>query len=97
MKQPHLSPQQFLTLSYIRSRKHGLTATEIADRLGRSLSQVSRLVQALADLGLIERRFDPDDARRHPLIATRQGERVGLRAKDFVATHRRRTTEDLAS
>lgn len=48
---------------------------EIANALGTDPSTVSRKVAALVDVGLVERRVDPDDGRAHLLAATPAGER----------------------
>lgn len=90
MRLPPLTGQQLAMLYHLRGRKRGLSSPEIGRRLGVSPPQISRLARALLELGLIERQLDPDDARRHRLVATRKGDGVSLQAKDFASLNGRR-------
>lgn len=82
-----LTANQLMLLDQIRTRKRPMTVSEAADRLELSLSQTSRIAKSLIDLGFVERRWDPDDARRHTLSTTRKGEAIGLRVQDYVAAN----------
>jgi DNA-binding MarR family transcriptional regulator len=55
-------------------RTPGITTGELAPLLGITVSTTSGLVGKLADRGLVERSFAPDDRRQIPLRLTPQGE-----------------------
>lgn len=53
-----------------------LSVSEIAEAVGVDQPRASRLVQQGAQMGLVEREPDPDDARRTRVRITPEGERV---------------------
>jgi len=65
----------------------GLSASEIAERSGMLLMNVSRAVQRLARMRRVQRRRDPADARRTRLRLTARGAAVFAR----IAPHARRS------
>jgi DNA-binding MarR family transcriptional regulator len=69
----HVTLPQLRVLYHVR-RTPGITTGELARLLGITVSTTSGLVGKLADRGLIERSFAPDDRRQIPLRLTPQGE-----------------------
>lgn len=71
---PDLQPASYLMLSYLvqsgRQRSSGL-----AEIFGIDKGAISRQVQHLSDLGLLERTPDPDDGRAVLLSASKDGVR----------------------
>jgi DNA-binding MarR family transcriptional regulator len=66
---PDLHPIVFHTLSHVL--EHGpLRAARLVEELGVDKGAISRQVQQLVDLGLVERAEDPDDGRASLLVAT---------------------------
>jgi DNA-binding MarR family transcriptional regulator len=66
-------------LRLARAPDRALRMSDLADRVLRSPSGLTRLVDRLVSKGLVERRPDPDDARGTLAVLTPQGSRV-LRA-----------------
>ena len=64
--------QQCLALQHLLRSPAGVTA--LADRLGKSVSATTRLVDGLQRRGWVERRPHPDDGRRIQLVLTDAGE-----------------------
>jgi DNA-binding MarR family transcriptional regulator len=71
------------TLAALRVvQRHGPVAvSEVARRLEVELSNASRQLRALEDLGLVTRRVDPDDRRVARVAVTAAGRRVLDRAR----------------
>jgi MarR family transcriptional regulator, organic hydroperoxide resistance regulator len=63
---------QRLTVRFI-GREPGISAGALADRLHLHPSTMTGVLKRLEDRGLIERRVDPEDARRSIFHLTRQG------------------------
>ena len=59
---PALGPRGYQVLGHVREQD-GCSQTHIADALGMDKGAVSRQVQQLTDLGLVEKTEDPDDRR----------------------------------
>jgi len=69
MVHPDLHPIVFHTLTHVL--EHGpLRAARLVEELGVDKGAISRQVQQLVDLGLVERTEDPDDGRATLLAAT---------------------------
>lgn len=69
----------------------GLTASDIAERSGMLLMNVSRAVRRLARMRRVQRRRDPADARRALLRLTARGEAIFAR----IAPQARRSEESV--
>ena len=69
---PDLHPITYFILSHLAM--HGpLRGADLSDAFGMDKSGVSRQVQALVDLGLVERQPNPEDRRAILLDATEEG------------------------
>lgn len=66
---PDLQPASFVMLSRV-VECGPIRATDLATEMAMDKGAVSRHVQQLVDLGLLERRDDPDDRRATLLVAT---------------------------
>jgi DNA-binding MarR family transcriptional regulator len=82
---PDLHPMTYFILNHLA--QHGpLRAADLSDAFGMDKGGVSRQVQALVDLGLVERRPDAEDRRAILLDATSEGRRrlddMGRRRQD---------------
>jgi DNA-binding MarR family transcriptional regulator len=77
-------------------RFHGMTAGQIAEVLAVHPSVVSGLLRRLADRGLIVRRRDARDLRRHFLGLTEAGRRVNADATGTVEGAVRRVFQDMS-
>ncbi len=66
---PELSPITYFMLVHVMSAGP-LRAADLAEAFGMDKGGVSRQVQHLDDIGLLERRPDPDDRRAQLLAAT---------------------------
>lgn len=77
---PDLFPAAYLMLSLLRQRGT-MRASEVADYYAIDKGAVSRQVQHVVELGLVERTVDPADKRASLLVLTDAG-RVGLAAAD---------------
>jgi DNA-binding MarR family transcriptional regulator len=92
-----LSLTQVATLYLLAvDAEHGTARTvrQLAERIGRSVSATSRLVDQLVGAGLVDRREDPADRRAKRLTLTEQGhdtlrsfERTRARAQLDVTRH----------
>ena len=81
---PDLHPMTYVILTHLAT--HGpLRGADLSDAFGMDKGGVSRQVQALVDLGLVERQPDPEDRRAILLDATAEG-RERLEA---MSRHRR--------
>jgi DNA-binding MarR family transcriptional regulator len=98
---PDLQPASYLLLSYL-DQKGPIRSSAVAERFGIDKGAISRQVQHLVDLGLIERTPDPADGRA-TLLSASEDARVRL---GEVNRHRRKylderlgdwSEEDLAS
>jgi DNA-binding MarR family transcriptional regulator len=72
-EQWHVTLPQLRVLYQVR-RTPGITTGELARLLGITVSTTSGLVGKLADRGLVERSYAPDDRRQIPLRLTPPGE-----------------------
>jgi DNA-binding MarR family transcriptional regulator len=87
---PQLNPALYALLMDIVSRAP-VRSVDLAQTRGVSKSVISRQVASLEDLGLIERRDDPTDARASVLVLTDKG-RAAARTID---ASRRKYTQRL--
>ncbi|WP_328527548.1 MarR family transcriptional regulator [Nocardioides sp. NBC_00368] len=84
MLHPDLPPGGYMVLTWVA--EHGpLRASALVDGLGIDKGAVSRMVQTIVDLGLLERHPDPEDGRASLVSLTAEA-REGL---DRVARERR--------
>jgi DNA-binding MarR family transcriptional regulator len=84
MLHPDLPPGGYMLLAWLA--EHGpVRASALVDGLGIDKGAVSRMVQTIIDLGLLERRPDPEDGRAS-LVSVTAKAREGL---DRVARERR--------
>jgi DNA-binding MarR family transcriptional regulator len=81
-----IGPRDFLLMRFVAAAD-GQTQQALADRLHIPPSRMVALVDHLEDMGLIERRPDPDDRRVRRLFLTRAGrsvlEKAGKIAIDY--------------
>lgn len=71
---PDLHPMTYVILTHLAA--HGpLRGADLSDAFGMDKGGVSRQVQALVDLGMVERRPDAEDRRAILLDATDEGRR----------------------
>ncbi|MCW2736880.1 MarR family transcriptional regulator [Nocardioides sp.] len=69
---PDLHPMTYFILAHLAT--HGpMRGADLSDAFGMDKGGVSRQVQALVDLGLVERQPDPEDRRAILLDATDEG------------------------
>lgn len=66
---PDLAPVSFMVLQYVLD-SGPIRAGELVDVFAMDKAGVSRLVQQLVELGLVQRSADPDDRRASLLVAT---------------------------
>ena len=78
-----LSPQRFWLLLGIYERK-GLSLNELAERLRVDEPTASRVVTALARLGLVHAAADPGDRRRARLLLTKNGRDLAERLRPLA-------------
>ncbi|GGD21563.1 MarR family winged helix-turn-helix transcriptional regulator [Nocardioides daphniae] len=69
---PELQPAAYLLLAMLRERG-SIRASEVVDAHGLDKGVVSRQVQHVVELGLVERTVDPADRRAHLLALTEAG------------------------
>lgn len=86
---PDLQPMSYLILAHL-AESGPLRSSTLSDTFGVDKAAVSRQVQHLADLGLLDRTPDPDDGRATLLSAS---EDAGRRL-DEVRRHRRRRLDE---
>ena len=84
-----LQPATFLLLNHL-AEKGPLRASTLADHFAMDKASVSRQVQHLLDLGLVDRTPDPADGRATLLSVSDEGLR---RLKD-VSSHRRKLLDE---
>jgi DNA-binding MarR family transcriptional regulator len=78
---PDLDPEAYGLLTGIHDGALA-RASDLAGHFGLGKATVSRQLKVLAQLGLIERRPDPDDGRAHILVLTEEGRRRLESARD---------------
>lgn len=75
---PDLEPSAYPLLAWIE-REPDVRASELADHIGVGRATMSRQLARLEQIGLIERRPDPDDSRGQHIRVTAEGaERVAV-------------------
>ena len=70
-----IGPKDFLLMRFVAA-SDGQSQHALAERLGIPPSRMVALVDHLEDMGLLERRPDPDDRRVRGLFLTRKGRSV---------------------
>jgi DNA-binding MarR family transcriptional regulator len=86
---PELQPSSYLMLGYVRDHQP-LRASEMCAVFDLDKGAVSRQVQHLLDLGLVDRTPDPADGRATLISVSVEG----LRRMDDVADHRRKMLDE---
>ena len=79
-----LHNRHLLLLGAICAERGPVSLTSAADLIEMSYEQTSRLVRRLIDVGLLERAFDPDNARVHHFTPTSQGVALDARVRAYV-------------
>jgi len=87
-----LTPTQFRLLSLIDS-KRGQRLTTLSDRLLRSKSQVTRVVDILEKNSLVQRTIDPRDRRAQHVVLTKSGKSL----RDSIGQEHQKSLEALFS
>ncbi|MEA4857293.1 MAG: MarR family transcriptional regulator [Solidesulfovibrio sp.] len=82
---PDLRVPELRSLAFLR-HSPGSNLTDLAEYIGVSLPSMSKLVDALAFRGLIDRQSDPGDRRRVRLFLTEEGTAVLTKAREAVKT-----------
>lgn len=80
---PDLRVPELRSLAFLRHAP-GSNLTDLAEYIGVSLPSMSKLVDALAYRGLVERKPDPSDRRRVRLSLTEEGASVLSKAREAV-------------
>ena len=75
---PDLHPMTYLLLTHLAGAGP-MRAADLSDAFGMDKGGVSRQVQSLVDLGLVERQPDPEDRRAALLAASADGSPAGRR------------------
>ncbi|MVW73582.1 MarR family winged helix-turn-helix transcriptional regulator [Bordetella sp. 15P40C-2] len=71
-----LAPQQHQALVVIKAQPTAPTVTELSERLCIKSHSAAELVNRLVQMGMLERRADPNDGRRALLYLTPNAERT---------------------
>jgi DNA-binding MarR family transcriptional regulator len=79
-----LHTRHLLLLGAICAERKPVSLISAADLIDLSYEQTSRIVRRLIEAGMLERTFDPDDARRMALAPTRQGHALDDRVRSYV-------------
>ncbi|WP_442574207.1 MarR family winged helix-turn-helix transcriptional regulator [Microbacterium sp. F51-2R] len=66
-------PARLRLLEALAAASVPLSVSEVGDAIGVDQPRASRLVQQAAELGLVRREADPDDARRTRIVLTDEG------------------------
>lgn len=90
---PDLSAGPFAILQHVAADPRGVRPSAVCEHFGLDKGSVSRQVQTLVALGLVERRPDPSDGRAQVVVATADAE---LRLKRLLAARRARFQGRLA-
>lgn len=91
-----LSAAQWDLLSALWQRD-GLSQTDLAQTCGRDKAGVTRLIDGLAQLKLVERRRPPDNRRRYAIHLTDEGRRLHKRLLPIAQAVSERALAGLAS
>ncbi|RYY36810.1 MarR family transcriptional regulator [archaeon] len=76
MEEHGVARSEFVVIFCLKSAAGELSAQDICAITGRPKNSVSRAVNSTVEGGYVERRLDPDDARRSFLSLTRRGEEL---------------------
>jgi DNA-binding MarR family transcriptional regulator len=86
-------PARLRLLEALAAASHPLSVSEVGEAIGVDQPRASRLIQQAADLGLVRREADPDDARRTRIALTDEGSRL---VRGFRGERRERLQTALA-
>lgn len=84
-----VSQEQYFILFKVQA-KPGCSQSDLADQLLGDYPNVTRLVDSLVERGLVERRQDPTDRRRHAVYLTDRGQEITQRLVPAILEQRRK-------
>ena len=91
-----LSPEQYFILFQL-AEEDGRVQRDLGDPVLDDRANITRLVTALADRGLVERRADPRDARTKRVYLTEQGRDLFETLRPRIVEERRRLFADITA
>jgi DNA-binding MarR family transcriptional regulator len=92
-----LTYPQYITMLALWETDDPMTIGSLGDRLHLDSGTLTPLVKRLEQLGLVERRRDPDDERRVVVTLTRRGRELQADAADIPGCLQERLQLDLRS
>jgi DNA-binding MarR family transcriptional regulator len=92
-----LTYPQYITMLALWETDDSMTIGSLGDRLHLDSGTLTPLVKRLEQLGLVERRRDPDDERRVVVTLTRRGRELQADAADIPGCLQERLQLDLRS
>jgi len=87
-----LKPGWYALLTVL-AQTESMTPSELSRICGRDRSTLTSSLKSLANRGLIERRWNPDDQRSYSVSLTEEGRKMQARLYAIAAVHDRRLDE----